>query len=88
MLYKLSTKQLNSIKVQLEPEVLYTAIAKSIPCSYRKVLKVRKNLQVWGTSKLPKLVSTGSKKLITLEVEQVSLSHSRGPQVNDYNRIL
>jgi hypothetical protein len=87
MPYKLSAKQLDSIKIQLELEVPFTAIAKSIPCSYTMVMEVRKNLQVWGAPRPPKLVSTGSKKLITSEVEQVSLPHSRSLRTNEYDRI-
>ncbi|KAI9856258.1 MAG: hypothetical protein M1813_009177 [Trichoglossum hirsutum] len=34
------------------------------------VTEVRNNLQVWHAPKLPKLVSTSSKKLITLSIEQ------------------
>ncbi|KAI9855711.1 MAG: hypothetical protein M1813_009673 [Trichoglossum hirsutum] len=45
MLYKLSAKQLDDIKIQLK-------------------------LEVWHAPKPPKLVSTGSKKLITLSIEQ------------------
>ena len=77
MPYKLSVKQLDSIKVQLELEIPFTDIAKSIPCSYKTVMEVRKNLHVWNAPKPPKLVSTGPKKLITAEVEQVSFLRSR-----------
>jgi hypothetical protein len=77
MPYRLSAKQLDDIKVQLELEIPFTAIARSIPCSYKTVMDVRKNLQVWNAVKPPKLVSTGPKKLITAEIEQVSFLCSR-----------
>jgi hypothetical protein len=71
MPYRLSAKQIEGIKVQLELEIPPKTIAKSIPCSYKTVMVVRKNLKVWNASKPPKLSSTGPKKLITAEIEQV-----------------
>ncbi|KAI9856945.1 MAG: hypothetical protein M1813_008661, partial [Trichoglossum hirsutum] len=70
MLYKLSAKQLDDIKIQLKLEVPTETIAKSIPCSCRIVTEVQNNLQVWHAPKPPKLVSTGPKKLITSSIEQ------------------
>jgi hypothetical protein len=81
MPYKLSAKQLDDIKIQLELEVPTETIAKSIPCSCRMVTEVRNNLQVWHAPKPPKLVSTGPKKLITPSIEQVSLLHSRSSEL-------
>jgi hypothetical protein len=76
MPYKLSTKQLDVIKVQLELKIPPAAIAKSVPCSYNTVMKVQKNLRVWSAPKPPKLVLMGPKKLITPAIEEVSLFHA------------
>ena len=65
MLYKLSDKQLDSIQVQLELEIPFREIAKSILCSYGKVMEVRANRHVFGTLWPPKLSTLGPNKLIT-----------------------
>ncbi|KAI9854596.1 MAG: hypothetical protein M1813_000947 [Trichoglossum hirsutum] len=70
MPYKLSARQLNDIKIQLELEIPFMDIAKSIPCTYKTVIEVRRNLRAWNASKPPKLVPAGRKKLFTLEIEQ------------------
>jgi len=75
MPYKLSAKQLDGIKTQLELEVPFKTIAKSTPCLYVMVMEVQKNLQAWGTPKPPKLVSIGPKKLITPNIEQVRFNY-------------
>ena len=48
MSYKLSDKQLYSIKVQLELEIPFKEIAKSIPYSYGKIMEVRANIHVFS----------------------------------------
>ena len=87
MPYKLSAKQLDGIKTQLDLEVPFKTIAESTPCSYTIVMEVRKNLRVWGTPKPPTLVSTGPKKLITPDIEQIRSIYQGDPQANSYNRI-
>ena len=69
MPYKLSDKQLDSIKVQLELEIPFKEIAKSIPCSYGKIMEVRANIRVFGTPWPPKLSTPGPNRLITQGIE-------------------
>ncbi|KAI9766236.1 MAG: hypothetical protein M1840_006650 [Geoglossum simile] len=73
MPYKFSTKQLNGIKTQLELEVPFETIAKSTPCSYAMVMEVRKNLQVWGTPRPPKLIPTDPRRVIMPDIKQLTL---------------
>ena len=71
MPYKLSDKQLDSIKVQLELEIPFREIAKIILCSYSKIMEVRTNICVFGILWPPKLSTPGPNKLITQGIEQV-----------------
>ena len=73
MPYKLSSKQLDDIKTQLDLKIPCKDIANSIPCSYSLVMEIKTNLRVWGTPRPPKLLTMGPKKLITPAIEQVSL---------------
>jgi hypothetical protein len=87
MPYRLSEKQFDSIKTQIELGVPFETIAKLTPCLYETVMSVRKNLQVWGTPRPPKLVPTGSRKLIAPDIEQVRFTYRGGQRADGYNRI-
>jgi hypothetical protein len=87
MPYRLSAKQFDGIKTQIDLGVPFETIAKSTPCSYETVMSVRKNLQVWGTPRPPKLVPTGPRKLIAPDIEQVRFTYQRGQRADGYYRI-
>jgi hypothetical protein len=67
----LSDTQLDIVKTMLNGKFDQAKIAEAASCSIRQVKRIKKNIDIFGMAKAPKLKVQGRPRLVTQEAAEV-----------------